>query len=171
MPVLAPLRQLPLLKMPLKCSEIQKALFHEHDKGGSIICFNNTRALCHEADVLVLRKSGATLEFEVKVSREDFRADFRKTEKHEQMKRGHPQGPQYFFYACEPGIINADDVPAYAGLVHIVRHYYPNISNTVMLHKDQIEVVKAAPRLHKEASPGIHERICRSLMYKAFYAA
>lgn len=159
----------PLFKMALKCNEVQNALFHAHDKGGAIICFNTNNALVHEADVLVLRKSGVTLEFEVKVSREDFKADFRKKDKHEQLARGYKFGPQYFAYACEPGVIPPHEVPAYAGLVHIIRQYHPNRSNTVMLHTDRLEVVKEAPRLHKEVNPGIHERICRSLMYKAFY--
>jgi hypothetical protein len=161
--------QLPLIKTALKCQEIQNKLFHEHDKGGAIICFNSTKALRHEADVLVLRKSGVTLEFEIKVSYADFLADFRKVEKHQQMQSGDTGGPQYFFYACEPGVIPPEKVPAYAGLVHVQRHYFPNRTNTYIDHKDVLTVVKEAPRLHREVNEGIHERLCRALMYKAYY--
>lgn len=146
----------------LTCYDIQRALFLHHDKGGAVICFNSTRALAHEADVLVLRKTGVSLEYEVKVSRADFRADFRKLLKHRQLSKGNRQGPQHFSYACEPGLIGLDDLPDYCGLVHISRgRAYPG--------ELIVTVLRAAPRLHKFEHVGIHERICRSLMYQALY--
>jgi hypothetical protein len=148
-------------KQALTCYDIQFCLFLANNRSQSVIAFNTTRALLHEADVLVVRNSGVTVEYEVKTSRSDFRADFRKEQKHRQMAAGHKGGPQYFFYACEPGIIEAADVPAYAGLVHLVQHG--------RRHETEVRVVKPAPRLHKEKSPEIHERICRSLMHKALY--
>lgn len=156
-----------LTKEPLLCRDIQRALFTEYNKSGNIICYNIQNALAHETDVLVLRRSGVTLEFEVKVSYADFRADFRKTRKHHELAAGAVVGPQYFYYACAPGIIPVEKLPPYAGLVHVIRHYYLNSSKTVMLDTDRVQIIKPAPRLHREANPGIHERICRSLMYKA----
>ncbi len=41
-----------------------------------------------ESDVLVYRKSGYTLEFEIKVSRSDFKADFKKSQKHHALRTG-----------------------------------------------------------------------------------
>jgi len=147
----------------MTCREIQEALFRAYDTAGSIICFNSTKVLCHEADVLVLRKSGVTIEVEVKVSRSDFMADFRKVEKHKQMQRGYKHGPQYFYYAAEPHVIPLDKVPAYAGLLHV----FP-APQTRHISETRVVVAKKAPRLHKEQNEGIHERICRTLMYKAW---
>jgi hypothetical protein len=146
----------------LDCSDIQLALFFEHDKGQNIIAFNTTKVLRHEADVVLLRPTGVTVEFEVKVSRADFLADFRKVIKHQQLKLGIEGGPQHFYYACEPGVIPIEKVPSYAGLVHVSRK-----ENRRRGSQYEVEVVKKAPRLHKTPNHDIHLRLCRSLMYKA----
>lgn len=152
----------------MTCKEIQRSLFRHFNKSQAIIAFNTTRVLAHETDVLVLRKSGTTTEIEVKVSRSDFKADFRKTAKHKQMIAGYRHGPQYFYYACPEGMIKPEEVPDYAGLYHVVRRYgWPGQPDK--FDEDVVEV-KKAPRLHKIANAGIHERICLSLMHHAFLA-
>lgn len=146
----------------MDCRDIQYALLREFDKSGAIICLNSQRVLAHEADVLVVRKSGVSIEIEVKVSRSDFAADFRKADKHAQLASGYEFGPQHFYFASEPHIIPLAKVPAYAGLIHVSpAPAHAHISQTCCV------IVKEAPRLHRTPHEGIHERICRALMYKA----
>jgi hypothetical protein len=87
-----------------------------------------------ECDVLSLNRSDFTTEFEVKRSRSDFLADFNKKEKHFQTSNGY--GCNYFYYACPIGLIKAQELPEYCGLI------YCNNKGSY--------IVKKAPILHKE---------------------
>ncbi len=87
-----------------------------------------------EADLLYVTPSGFATEWEIKLSRSDFKADFKKTYKHLILNEGkrpsgepawdsnkikHDIGPKYFYYACPEGLIKAEEVPEYAGLFYI----------------------------------------------------
>ena len=79
-----------------------------------------------ESDYLAITKSGYVYEVEIKISRADFSNDFKhKENKHlllesDTMIKTHPQGcPNYFYYAVPDGLISADDVPKYAGLMYL----------------------------------------------------
>lgn len=99
-----------------------------------------------ESDYLALTKSGYLYEGEVKISRSDFKADFKKEKKHTLLKESYENleglegtlRPHYFFYAVPEGLINEDEVPEYAGLIYMTE-YFP-----------YYKWVKQAPRLHKE---------------------
>lgn len=99
-----------------------------------------------ESDFLALTKSGYLYEGEVKVSKSDFKADFKKKDKHTLLRESYEKiegiegklRPHYFFYAVPEGMINVDDVPEYAGLVYML-DYFP-----------YWKWVKQAPLLHKE---------------------
>lgn len=92
-----------------------------------------------ETDFLAVKTNGYTYEIEIKVSRSDFLADFKKIDKHNVLsgKTNRKFKPNKFFYICPTGIITAKDLPPYAGLMYI--DYY-----------SQITTVKEAPFLHKE---------------------
>lgn len=110
-----------------------------------------------ESDFLLQRPSGYFEEFEVKTSRSDFKADFKKYEKHEVLETGfHTKKlikkaketifknirplakprPNKFWYVCEKGLIKIEDIPSYCGLIWIDGR--------------EIIVIKPAPLLHKE---------------------
>lgn len=99
-----------------------------------------------ESDFLALTKSGYLYEGEVKISRSDFKADFKKEQKHTLLKESYEKlegtegklRPHYFFYAVPEGLISAEEVPEYAGLVYMVNHF------------PYWKWVKQAPQLHKE---------------------
>ena len=70
-----------------------------------------------ESDLIYLSRNYYATEYEIKTTRSDFKADFKKVMKHQQLS-GHVTGPTYFYYACPKGLIDADEVPDYAGLIH-----------------------------------------------------
>lgn len=103
-----------------------------------------------ESDLLIISNSMLAYEFEIKISRADFKNDFKHKEtKHkilEYCKKSFsknlineetkPVGPNYFYYVVPENLITADEVPEYAGLIYIV-DYFPFYL-----------IVKTAPKLH-----------------------
>lgn len=91
-----------------------------------------------ESDCLLLTRSGYWYEFEVKISRSDFKNDFKnKREKHSILSSvSDTKKPNYFYYIVPEGLVEPNEVPEYAGLLYIKRGR--GINN-----------VKAAPVLHK----------------------
>lgn len=108
---------------------------------------NNLHVYNWESDYLAITTSLYAYEIEVKISHSDFIADFKKTSKHlvlsgSSNKRGVPDYkrgcPNYFWYACPPGIIQENEVPLYAGLIY------------VDVKTNRYSVIRSAPRIHKE---------------------
>ena len=91
-----------------------------------------------ESDLWIMTKSDITYEFEIKISKADFKNDFKhKTEKHALLenKNNHLIKPNYFYYAVPENLIKVEDVPEYAGLIYLT-DIYP-----------YFEIVKQAPKL------------------------
>lgn len=91
-----------------------------------------------ESDILFLSKSGYWTEIEIKVSRTDFKADIKnKGEKHRLLSdKNNFIKPNQFFYAVPEGLINADEIPDYAGLLTVNESFFG------------VNVKKPAPWLH-----------------------
>lgn len=72
-----------------------------------------------EADLISVTKAGYMYEFEIKITRSDFEADFRKR-KHQDLKRGakNIRIPNYFSYVA-PLVAMPLCVPDYAGLYEV----------------------------------------------------
>ena len=140
----------------MKESDIQKELwvkFMSHKYRMLNLYFFNW-----ESDWLSFLDSGYCWEIEIKVSRSDFLADFKK-EKYRRfencrankllatkkivggklvshLKYVHSDNcPNKFWYAVPKGLISVDEIPEYAGLIYI---------------SDEIEIVKSAKFLHKK---------------------
>lgn len=100
-----------------------------------------------ESDFLALTKSGYLYEGEVKVSRSDFKADFKKKDKHTLLRESYEKiegvegklRPHYFFYAVPEGMITEDEVPEYAGLIYMTEYfpYWRWVKQAPLLHKDK----------------------------------
>jgi len=130
-----------------------------------------------EADVFGINRNGYMYEYEIKRSRGDFFNEFRnKDDKHRRLKKrdaihiydewkyGKRTGctyeailiPNRYFFACEPGLIKAEEVPEYSGLVYI--------------DKIGITEQKCAPLLHKhKANQAIYERVANVLSQRIIY--
>lgn len=148
--------------------EIQLALFRFAlwEKNHPIALYNSTRAYFWEADFLSITRSNFVHEYEIKRSRSDYLADFRnKKAKHDSLKNKNifndwygqrkdtiPRIPNYFwFVTCEDIEI---DPPDYAGWMKIKNHTTDRTDKILFP-----EIIKPAPRLHKEKIP--EKRIVR----------
>ena len=164
-----------MFKTQLTEDKIQKRLSSFFAPNSVKYDIDNLYVFFWESDKLLETKTGYIYEFEIKISRSDFKADFKKKEKHliiegkekympsfqnyygrfksqcptiedwEKMcEERYPyhltkyyKRPNYFYYAVPEGMINKDDVPEYAGLIHIGEEY-------------GFKIIKKAPCLHKE---------------------
>ena len=139
----------------------------------------------NEMDLMGLRRSGYTDEIEIKVSRSDYLADFKKTVKvksqyqcvindsyshsgyfdklkHEAIKEGMPHC-NYFSFLMPEELADKCDIPDYAGL------YICRVDNAGRL---RVFEKKTAPLLHRRK---ISERkkyeIGRKMVYRYWHAA
>lgn len=130
-----------------------------------------------ETDCLIVKENGFIYDIEIKISRSDFKADFKKQDKHQIIQQGQTpcrgryiqdpetgryviagvgtlipaERPNRFYYAVPERLIKISDLPSYAGLLYIT----PTGS---------VIKIKEAPLLHKEVVP--HEsRLCRKFYF------
>lgn len=111
-----------------------------------------------EADVVSVNKTGFITEFEIKVSRADFKAEAKKAHRRllvdpvERLPlfgdRTHPR-PNYFYFAVPEGLVTPEEVPDYAGLIYVKRRARA-IGKRVGLYYDTAQEVKPAARLHRD---------------------
>lgn len=88
------------------------------------------------ADFFSFLWSGYCQEVEIKLSRSDFKADFKKP-KHEAIKQGKFKGvANRFYYAVPNGLIKENEIPDYAGLIYVSEF-------------GSLNVIKKAPLLHR----------------------
>jgi hypothetical protein len=157
--------------------KLQKAIHRTWGFGrelgiGNIYLFGD-----NESDYVTLTKAGYTDEYEIKLSRSDFRAD-QKKDRHERYQivtpwrfvRGYaartnaytmvdhvgiaPQYPNRFWYVVPEGLVTVDEVPSYAGLVYASDRGFGHVS---------LEVKRQAPKLHGHKLPeGKVKKIIRS---------
>lgn len=126
---------------------------------------NNINLPTGEADVFAILQSGYTAEYEVKISRSDFKADDKKVvryarldgwkainrKKHDMLRDGYEKGPNRFYYVTPPDMVSEDEIPSHAGLIYVTKKSI----------YDGIEIVKRAPLLHKK--PITQEMLIRLL--------
>lgn len=145
--------------------DIQKIIFKEYyERGHCPIAGNITVPYLYEADVLSISGTGLSYEFEIKVSKADFKKDFTKTKKHSSLRtRGlnHQNQntlyiPSYFFYVCPENLIDVSEIPEYAGLIYCT--------------ENGLKEIKNAPRLHTiKVGKDILDKMARSLTEKMIY--
>lgn len=106
--------------------------------GNNDILLPNFYYKIFEMDIFRLLSSGYICEYEVKVSRSDFFADFnkkfRKELKHDRLKKGN--GPNRFFFVVPENLINTEEVPKHCGLIFFTK-------------RSTFHIVKNAPLLHR----------------------
>lgn len=122
-----------------------------------------------ESDILAVTKSGYSVEYEVKRTRADFKCDAKKLGHYEYADANNPRGKTYtkyeslqmgkgpnrFYYVLPDGVVNAEEIPEWAGIIRFDEH--------------GLSVTRDAKLLHKEKFP--ERRIlqmCRSLYYRTF---
>ena len=127
----------------------------------NIPCENVRYLFNHEVDVLSLNKSGYLTEFEVKVSRSDFKADLKK-EKWEWFDvRLETQIPNYFIYSCIPELIIKEEIPSFAGLVYVTDEGIEVVKKPKLLHKFKKPQEQILSKFAKVFSERIYLGSCR----------
>lgn len=114
-----------------------------------------------ESDLLLLTKSGYWYEFEIKISRHDFKHDFQKKEKHAALQdETVVQKPNYFYYAVPEGLIELQEIPAYAGLVYIRQGYFRTVKKAPRLHKgkNRAEDLNLVDKFYYNMKEAIHQK-------------
>lgn len=109
--------------------------------GHPVVCPNVNHLLRGQQDMISVNGRGMLIEYEVKISRSDFKRDAKKGKQHSFIDhRNDPhilqRIPNQFFYVVPEDMVSVDELPSFAGL------YY--ISNGEMVLKKQ------APLLHKQ---------------------
>lgn len=131
-------------------------------KGHHAIC-PNSGVFGWEADLVSFTKSFFGNEYEIKITKSDFRQDVKKQRKHWELQKSRQTGPSYkstpgpvYFWYCCPVLLANEiiiEIPDYAGLLAVRENF--------------ITVLKRAPRLHKEpASQQQYDFILRGLMFR-----
>ena len=164
---------------------IQNGLFgHLSQKGYLLSCPNYTPAKRFECDLFAVTKANRFVEFEIKVSRSDFKADAKKgpdarqkrlmetlpegsrlrsgfhpSSKHDRLALADTNGPSRFFYVVPEDLVAADEIPEWAGLMHARMH------GQWMLFRE----AKKAPKLHNQpVEPRVVQHMA-SVMYWRFW--
>lgn len=117
--------------------------FYRMTFGRYEIAMPNVHTLHNEMDFIGVRKSGFVDEVEIKLTKSDFLADFKKTRgyggsKHNAIKNG-KAFCNYFSYLLPDYLINECKIPSYAGL-----YIFDNWNG----HRGFVREIKKPPRLH-----------------------
>lgn len=156
--------------LPVDYRDIEAALMRERHMRGTVMP-RFTPGGWWECDVCELTPAGYFREYEIKMSRADFKADAGKGQyvlpfgvkwgagqstcrtKHDMLAAGDPRGPVNFYFVTPPGLLSADEIPAWAGWIEVFRRddlWMP------------VEVMKKkAPRLHGQKAAASVKRNMR----------
>ena len=146
---------------------IESALaMYLYEKQHSPITSHFTGSGLGECDMISISKSDYIYEYEVKISRSDFKADFKK-EKHKLMLEGKSAidniektfyyTPNYFNFVVPTGLISIEEVPNYAGLIY-------------MDDKLNFTIIKKAPLIHKiKATSSFIKQVSHNLTCKLVF--
>jgi hypothetical protein len=161
----------------MNTSEIQDLIARTYiEKNHNPVCTNFKGAGYAESDVISISNSDYVYEFEVKVSKADFKKDFTKVIKHRYLNETHQKGihkkyrtkkvnrvPNYFYYVCPFGLISIDQIPEYAGLIYVENNILEIIKKAPILHKE-----RATIKLLKRVSRTLTERITYGMALKSY---
>lgn len=157
---------------PLTVERIQRALYG-HFYGRFDLMATNAFIGTNECDFVGVRKSGFIDEFEIKLSRADFKADFKKETltvrlddgdifsanatrnmaKHDALPLGLTRA-NYFYFAVPDGLVLESEVPKHCGLIYFTPTGCPR-------------VVREAPKLHKrKITDALRLKLAMKLHYR-----
>lgn len=153
-----------------------------YEKGHSPISTHFTGYGIGEADVISVSKSDFIYEYEVKISRSDFQADFKK-DKHKAMSERKSVefinesitdgrdvwylNPNYFYFVVPENLISIDEVPEYAGLIYVKEQQIGKTEDKKVLVFD---IIKKPPMLHNiKATRGFIRQLSHNLTCKLVF--
>ena len=155
-----------------RLSAAQAALLFIDNRPGGLMVANFMAPGWFEVDVGWATPTDQFHEYEIKLSRADFKADFRKSRrrfrdgrrieesKHELLAGGGPGCPHRFSFLTPQGLLQVGAIPPYAGLVEFTTQVVPG-HGPVM----RCRVVKRSRRLHSRPL----DPLFRQSMLTSFY--
>lgn len=127
----------------------------------------NSKLFDWESDLISVTKSGFIHEFEIKITRADFKQDAKKR-RATLLCNPEVKGywgsrvcarPNYFWYVVPKGLITHDEVPEYAGLIYAMK---PVVGHH--LYFNTTRLIKEAKRIHSEkATEADRRQLARSM--------
>ena len=142
-----------------------------YEKGHSPITTRFTGMGLQECDVISVSKSDYIYEYEIKISRQDFKKDFLKekhthilNEKFTYVRKGEQlwRVCNYFNYVVPNGLVSIEEVPEYAGLIYINEDFtFEIVKKPKLLHK-----VKADASFIRQLA---HNLSCKLIFKKILY--
>lgn len=122
----------------LTAKKINEVLIDQRKDSSSIFVIPNFYINNHECDLFEITQAGYEIEYETKISLSDFKADFKKSNKHILLENG--QRVSKFYFVCPIDLIPLDLIPSYAGLIYVGKFqagfdYYTT------------QIIKEAPKL------------------------
>lgn len=141
--------------------------------------FPNTYIGHFEADIIELTKSGYAVEYEVKITRADFRNDAKK----QKVYRTQPAKSKYeilqegdrvnrFYYIVPKGLITESDIPDFAGLIYAHKanvRFFSDEKGYYEKEKVFFSTIKAAPLLTKNKLSEQRINKCLESTYYRFH--
>lgn len=126
--------------MIVTANEIQKELLN-FVKGSYDVVLPNFYFGRYECDVFRITQSDFVFEYEIKISRSDFFADFKKSkgDKHGDMANGTCK-PNRFFFVVPENLVKVEEIPIYAGLIFYKgNRHFEQIRSGKLIHKAKFE--------------------------------
>jgi hypothetical protein len=136
---------------------IQNSLFYDLQKKSEIVITNFTPKNWWECDIWAVSKSGYATEYEIKISRADFKKDVEKerrvrgigcqmvTEKKCDILQecvsgdGHTHPPKHFYYVTPEDMVEPDEIPEYAGHIVMCSRVSKTLKRAPVLHRDKAD--------------------------------
>ena len=142
---------------------IQKRLWNKYSHNR--YKFLNTFFFTNESDFLTVTAAGYFNEFEIKITKSDFMADFKKP-RHKKMlasylKTSEQHVANRFWYVVPDGLQQSIEVPAYAGLMVCMPYGLKEIKSAPLLHSNKHKVERLLSKMYFA-----YENITRNFLFK-----
>lgn len=163
------------IKSPRELIRHTRLALYRHFNTHKLHCPNTTTVFPWEADLVSLTRANLSHEFEIKITKADFRADFKKEFKHitlaEKLARGvvHNKAPEYLVKMYQERGLNTEELErAFAAEIKNIPNYFwyvcvdfdapieeiPEYAGYMKAESSDeyvfLERVKAAPRIHRK---------------------
>lgn len=96
-----------------------------------------------ECDFFAISKTGYSIEIEIKISKADFKADYKKeyygkNKHHQLLDKNDTDKPNKFYFACPDGLIKTEDINENYGLIYITDSHWKIVREAKFLHKNKM---------------------------------
>ena len=129
---------------PLSVTDMQRYFYTHTWQRYTLLAPNIYLQFHTEMDLCGIRKSGFIDEIEIKTTKADYYADFKKIGMYKKLKHDNIQAGEmpcnYFSFLLPEGLIELEEIPDYAGL-----YIYKQFDNG----QSSVREVKSAKRLHR----------------------